>query len=105
MRRQATSEGVPESAIILDEMAETTHQNAEQAQELFVQHDLGTVIVVTSAYHQRRASLEFNKRAGGLVKILSHPVPTDNQWSAAWWATPIGWWLAISELFKIAAFT
>jgi uncharacterized SAM-binding protein YcdF (DUF218 family) len=104
MRRQALDEGVPESAIVLEETSETTHQNAQQTQELLIKYDLSKVILVTSAYHQRRASLEFGERMKGLVKIINHPVAADNQWSAVWWMTPIGWWLALSELGKITAF-
>lgn len=104
MRRQAVADGVPESAIIVEEASETTRENAEETQELLTQQDIGTVILVTSAYHQRRAGLEFKERMNGLVKVLNHPVANDNQWSSMWWMTPIGWWLALGELFKIAAF-
>jgi uncharacterized SAM-binding protein YcdF (DUF218 family) len=104
MRRQAVSDGVPESAVLTEGNSATTRQNAEQAQALFKENNIHTVILVTSAYHQRRASLEFNKRTGGTVEILNHPVPQDNQWSRLWWLTPGGWWLAVSEFFKIIGF-
>lgn len=104
MRRQAVNAGVTEGAIITEGNSATTRQNAEQAKELFTQKDIHTVILVTSAYHQRRASLEFNKRTGGEVKIINHPVAEDNQWSRLWWLTPQGWWLAVGEFFKIIAF-
>lgn len=104
MRRQALNAGVPEDAITAEGNSATTRQNAEQTQELFKQDNIHTVILVTSAYHQRRASLEFNKRTGGEVKIINHPVAQDNQWSRLWWLTPQGWWLAVGEFFKIIAF-
>lgn len=104
MKRQALAAGVPDSAILLDETSQTTKQNANNAIELFTEHNIRSVILVTSAYHQRRAGLEFGQRAGGTIKIINHPIKSDDQWSAWWWTTPIGWWLAISELFKITAF-
>lgn len=104
MRRQALKAGVPEEAIVVEEMAQTTRQNAEQTQQLLTSRDISTVILVTSAYHQRRASLEFHHYMDGMITILNHPVPTDNQWSSVWWMTPMGWWLAIGELFKITVF-
>jgi len=104
MERQAVAAGVPSSAILLDETSETTSQNAANTTDLFEQHDIRSVILVTSAYHQRRAGLEFGQRAGNAIKIVSHPVQSDNQWSQWWWATPTGWYLAITELVKIAAF-
>jgi len=104
MKQQALAAGVPASAILLDETSQTTKQNATNSIALFTERHIGSVILVTSAYHQRRAGLEFGQRAGGTIKIVNHPVKTDNQWSAWWWTTPVGWWLATSELFKILVF-
>ncbi|MDB5183896.1 MAG: exported protein of unknown function [Candidatus Saccharibacteria bacterium] len=104
MKRQAIAAGVPEADVLLDETSQTTKQNASNAIALFTQHDIRSVILVTSAYHQRRAGLEFGQRAGSAIKIINHPVRTDDQWSPWWWLTPTGWWLAISELFKILVF-
>lgn len=104
MRRQALAAGVPEGAILIDEVSETTRQNAANTANLIAENDIASVIVVTSAYHQRRAGLEFGQRAGTSVRVVNHPVASDNQWSAMWWATPIGWWLAGSEMVKIGVF-
>lgn len=104
MRETALDAGVPAAAIIIEEEGETTKENAENTQNIFVQNDISSVILVTSGYHQRRASLEFNKRSSGSVEVRNHPVATDNQWSAIWWLTPTGWYLAVSEFGKIIAF-
>ena len=105
MRSTAESEGVPADDIIVDEYSENTQQNAANSQSIFEKKGISSVILVTSAYHQRRASLEFKKRSGAEVKIYNHPVANDNQWSARWWwLTPVGWWLALGEFFKILAF-
>lgn len=104
MRTLALDEGVPESAILTEDNSETTRQNAEQTKKLLQDNDIQTVILVTSAYHQRRASLEFNKQTDSTIKILNHPVAEDNQWSRLWWMTFQGWWLAGGEFFKIIAF-
>jgi uncharacterized SAM-binding protein YcdF (DUF218 family) len=104
MKRQALQSGIPESQILIDETSETTKQNAANTNDLFEQNNISSVILVTSAYHQRRAGLEFGERAGGKIKIVNHPVSQDNQWSSWWWTTPTGWFLATSELVKIVAF-
>lgn len=103
MKVHAIKAGVPDSAIYLDEYSETTKQNAENTQTIFTKLNIKSVILVTSGYHQRRASLEFNKRTHDVI-ILNHPVKTDNDWSFWWWVTPHGWWLAASEIVKIIAF-
>ena len=103
MRREARGAGVPEDDILIEESGETTKQNAEKTRSIFERNGISSVILVTSAYHQRRAGLEFAKRSEG-VSVRNHPVAHDNQWSAWWWLTPMGWFLAIGESVKIIAF-
>jgi uncharacterized SAM-binding protein YcdF (DUF218 family) len=103
MAKLAISAGVPTASIYIDEKAESTKQNAENCQTIFTKLGIKKVILVTSGYHQRRASLEFNKYTHD-VTILNHPVPIDKDWTFWWWMTPRGWWLAGSELAKIIAF-
>lgn len=103
MKLQAQQAGVPEYAIILDEESANTQQNAENAQSIFSERDFNDVILVTSGYHQRRASLEFNKLTDGAL-IRNYPVVNDGDWSWYWWLTPRGWWLAGGEVAKIIAF-
>lgn len=104
MKRQALQQGVPLDAILVDETSETTKQNAVNTNDLFEEKGISSVILVTSPYHQRRAGLEFGQLAGSKVKIVNHPIASDNQWSSWWWMSPSGWFLAVSELVKIAAF-
>ncbi len=103
MKLQALEAGVPEGAILIDEEAANTQQNAENSQSIFEEEGFREVILVTSGYHQRRASLEFNKRTDNIV-IRNHPVVSDSDWSWAWWLSPRGWWLAGGEVVKIIAF-
>jgi uncharacterized SAM-binding protein YcdF (DUF218 family) len=103
MRARAQAAGVPFSAIYIDEYSETTEQNAENTQSIFSRNGFEKVILVTSGYHQRRANLEFEKRAN-TVQILNHPLLFDQDWSLWWWLSPRGWWLAGGELAKIGAF-
>lgn len=103
MKLQALEAGVPESAIRIDENAANTQQNAENSQTIFEANNFTDVILVTSGYHQRRASLEFNKRTTDVV-VRNYPVVNDKDWSLFWWLTPRGWWLAGGEIAKIIAF-
>ena len=103
MKKIAIEVGAPESVILLDESSETTKENAQNTQKLFTEHHLKSIILVTSGYHQRRASLEFNKYTEG-VTILNHSTESDENWSVWWWTTPQGWWLAVNEFVRIIAF-
>lgn len=104
MRQQAIDSGVPIGSTIIEEQSETTKQNAEQVQDSLREQGIRRVILVTSGYHMKRVSLEFSRQLGGSVELVRHPVPKDRQWSNAWWLTPHGWYLAVSELAKIVAF-
>jgi uncharacterized SAM-binding protein YcdF (DUF218 family) len=107
MRHQAIEAGVPEQDIMVESISKTTRQNAERVKEVLAKLGSGSaqrVILVTSPYHQRRASLEFQVLAGDGITIVNRPTPRDPDWSVVWWLTPRGWWLAGGELAKIAAF-
>lgn len=101
MREQALESGVPASAISIEDLSATTAENAQNTSSLVSAMGLKRVILVTSAYHQRRASIEFSKWLGSDVVIVNHPVTNDDQWSSWWWLTPYGWVLGIGELIKI----
>jgi uncharacterized SAM-binding protein YcdF (DUF218 family) len=105
MAQRATAAGITSDAIITEELSRTTAENAVNTSRFIADQSLEDIILVTSAYHQRRASLEFGATLGPAVTILNHPVPTDRQWVGFWWwTTSRGWWLAGGELLKILAF-
>lgn len=104
MRERALSLGVPNGRIIIEEHSETTKQNATQVGQKLEFLGVYDIILVTSGYHMRRASLEFNSTLPADFSIRNHPVSKDSQWSDTWWVTPWGWWIAVSELVKIGLF-
>ncbi len=103
MKLLAVEAGVPQSVIFIDEEALNTQQNAENSQSILEENNFNDVILVTSGYHQRRASLEFNRSADNMT-IRNHPLTSDEDWGWFWWLTPRGWWLAGGEVVKIVAF-
>lgn len=103
MRIDATSQGVPSSAILIEEFSENTTENAEKTRDLLQRNDIHNIILVTSGYHQRRASMEFTTYTeGNGVEIRNAPT-SDRDWGWWWWLTPRGWYLALSEFGKIIA--
>ncbi len=103
MRGIAIASGVPNEAITIDEYGRTTKENAKETADLLENDEISSMILVTSGYHQRRTSLEFQQRFETTV-IRNHPVGRDSQWSPWWWMTPIGWFLAVGELARIMLF-
>lgn len=100
MRQQAINQGVPASAITIEQQSETTEQNAAKTSSILESKDTKSAVVVTSAYHMKRTMMEFRKKAPNIA-FRAHPVTADDQWSVWWWTTPYGWYLAVSELVKI----
>lgn len=64
-------EGVPSSAIILENDSRTTREDAFYASQIFAERNFKSALLVTSAFHLRRAA-ELFKRSG--IEIIPVPV-------------------------------
>jgi uncharacterized SAM-binding protein YcdF (DUF218 family) len=101
MAKIATRQGVPAAAIELDEAAANTRQNASGVAAIVEKHHYRSVILVTSPYHQRRASIVFKRALGGDIALINHSSP-DLTWRRShWWATAYSQNLTLSELQKV----
>lgn len=60
-KQEAVSLGVPEDAIMLEEKATDTDENAEYVKDLMVDKNLKSAIIVSSPYHMRRARMIFRE--------------------------------------------
>ena len=101
MEKEALRLGVSSSAMYLEENSENTRQNAKLTYQVLKNKNINRVILVTSAYHQRRASIEFNRNYSKDIEIINAPLKEDKHWSKYWWLTPRGWSLATGEIVKI----
>jgi uncharacterized SAM-binding protein YcdF (DUF218 family) len=73
--RQILSEwGVPGPALILETRSRNTYENAAETLALCRERGLRRLLLVTSAFHMRRAAAIFRKAAGPEIEIL--PLPT-----------------------------
>jgi uncharacterized SAM-binding protein YcdF (DUF218 family) len=82
LRRILLDAGVPDSAILLENKARNTYENAKFTKELLMQHpELKKLVLVTSAFHMRRSDACM-KKAG--VVVDTYPADfytTDRKWS------------------------
>lgn len=74
MKSFAVSLGVPEEAIILEEKAANTYENVRFAKEILDQNRWRSILLVSSPYHMRRASLTFRKVAPE-ISVTNTPAP------------------------------
>jgi uncharacterized SAM-binding protein YcdF (DUF218 family) len=63
MREALEREGVPASAIILEDRSRTTHENAAFSAAILRQKGIGRIVLVTDAYHMLRADACFRKES------------------------------------------
>jgi uncharacterized SAM-binding protein YcdF (DUF218 family) len=104
MKRTAVAAGVPETAIVVEGTSATTEENAQHVAELMRSRGLGSAILVTSPYHQRRAAMLFEREFGrAALSLRNHPAD-DPDWDATfWWTREPSRTLTLVELAKLGA--
>jgi uncharacterized SAM-binding protein YcdF (DUF218 family) len=104
MKRDAIRLGVPAEAILVEPTSATTEENAEFTAYLLQRHGLHSAILVTSPYHQRRASLLFSRAFEPLALTFRNYPARDPQWDPdRWWMREPSRSLTLVELAKLGA--
>lgn len=99
MAQIAIKAGVLNGDVLIETESRNTRQNAQFVKEAIEAFGFKKIILVTSAYHQRRASFEFKKSLGESVLIYNAPLMNDKHWSQyTWWLDINSWLLAYKEL-------
>jgi uncharacterized SAM-binding protein YcdF (DUF218 family) len=97
--------GVAEESVeVLMTTVSSTHEEAELVKQYAVDHGLHSVLIVTSAYHSRRALWTFSRvfRDTGIeVGLMPVSPGTDSPRPATWWLTVRGWRLVPTEYVKM----
>jgi uncharacterized SAM-binding protein YcdF (DUF218 family) len=74
MKALAISLGVPENAVILEDKARNTYENVDFVARILGKKGWDKILLVSSPYHMRRASLVFNKVAKN-IRVDYTPIP------------------------------
>jgi uncharacterized SAM-binding protein YcdF (DUF218 family) len=86
MRREAVRQGVPESATLIEPNSATTEENASEVAKMLSDRKIASAILVTSPWHQRRASMAFSRALAPRGVALRNYPARDPQWNAVlWW--------------------
>ena len=100
--------GVLESAIdVIRQPVSGTHDEAVLLREYCKGKSFNSILLVTSAYHSRRALWTFKREfRGTAIQIGVEPVPTGFQTPKplAWWLHSRGWMMVPAEYLKIIAY-
>jgi uncharacterized SAM-binding protein YcdF (DUF218 family) len=102
MRRLAMAEGVPASAMLLDEQSPDTYGNAVHTRRLMEAHGLRSAILVTSPYHLQRAAVTFQGvYKGSGIRLIASAAPDSDWRKQSWWLRRDLRRLTFSELEKL----
>lgn len=73
-------------SIILDKASSSTYENAVEVKRLVEERGFTSIILLTSAYHMRRAELVFRRTMAPGLRMETHSVSTPNYDQQRWWA-------------------
>lgn len=99
----ADSQGVPEESVISSPSTASTYEEAVALKRLIYQnHDIQSVIIVSSPFHMRRVRMIFRKVLPDKIKTIFHPVPwSESKYARRWWSTEDSTAMVINEYIKL----
>jgi uncharacterized SAM-binding protein YcdF (DUF218 family) len=89
--------------VVLEQMSRNTLENAFYARDLIVKKKVGSIILITSRYHMKRAALLFRNLLPKYIAIYYHPVDTKNL-QHRWWNDNDSFRLLFAEFYKYCTF-
>lgn len=89
--------------VVLEQVSRNTLENALYARELLARKNVGSIKLITSRYHMKRATLIFRNVLPKDVAIYPHPVDSRNL-KEEWWNHVGSFRLLFSEFYKYCLF-
>jgi len=102
MKREAVRLGVPADRVLTEPSSATTKENATRVSDILRGYQITRVILVTSPYHQRRASILFERQLEGTSITFRNYPARDDEWDPSlWWVSEPSRSLTLVELAKL----
>jgi uncharacterized SAM-binding protein YcdF (DUF218 family) len=98
--RNSAGEG---DKVILEKVSRNTLENALYARDIIVSKEIGSISLITSRYHMKRATLIFRSLLPREIAIYPHPVDSRNL-QEKWWNHGSSFRLLFSEFYKYCLF-
>lgn len=102
MHLEASAAGIQDEAVIMEEKARNTFENALYTKEIIQNQGMRSIILVSSPYHQRRVYETFRsvfKKSN--IKLQNSPSVYSDWNSHNWWESERELYLTQSEVGKI----
>jgi len=100
LRDRAIQEGVSPAQIRVETTSASTRESLVAVRPILRAEGVRSVLLVTSPYHQRRASMAARKALPG-VRIISRPAPSARWAPKAWWASAYRRRIVMKEYLKL----
>ncbi len=89
--------------VILEKASRNTLENAIYGREVIMQKNIRSILLITSRYHMKRASILLRNALPRDVAIYAYPVDSHNL-KEAWWNHGGSFHLLFSEFYKYCMF-
>ena len=89
--------------VILERASRNTMENAILGRDVILRQRVGSVLLITSRYHMKRAAILFRNALPRDLAIYPYPVDTRNL-KEAWWNHGGSFFLLFSEFYKYCMF-
>ena len=89
--------------VYLEKVSRNTLENAIYGRDILMSKKVTSVLLITSRYHMKRATLIFRNALPRDIAIYSHPVDTSNL-KGEWWSHRGSFRLLFSEFYKYCLF-
>lgn len=102
MKREAVRLGVPADRVLTEPSSATTKENVTRVSDILRSYQITRVVLVTSPYHQRRASILLERQLEGTSITFRNYPARDDEWDPRlWWAREPSRSLTLVELAKL----
>jgi uncharacterized SAM-binding protein YcdF (DUF218 family) len=100
--RERAGESMSEG-VFLEKESRNTLENALYSREMLLNKEIGSIMLITSRYHMKRATLIFRNILPKDVAIYPHPVDSKNL-KEEWWNHGGSFRLLFTEFYKYCLF-
>lgn len=93
----------PSDYVILEKSSRNTLENSIFGRDVIVRHGVHSILLITSRYHLKRASILFRNSLPKDITIIPHPVDSTNL-KESWWNHGGSFHLLFREFYKYCMF-
>jgi len=105
MKDHALQLGIPEKAIVLEDRADSTYENAEFTRQIIKSYPIHSAIVVSSNFHMKRVKMIFDRDfKSSKIKLYYASAEDPHFDETRWWSNNKSIMITITEYLKMTGY-